>query len=53
MDDLEVEVGDGGAVEVRSSSRVGDSDLGVNQKRLLFLQEKFNDLGWNAPDPKY
>ena len=35
VDDLEVLVG-GDSVSVRSSSRIGDSDLGVNAKRLSF-----------------
>ena len=39
--------------EVRSSSRLGKSDLGVNQKRLTFLAEKMRDKGWEAPKPEY
>lgn len=35
VDDLKLEIGSDGVVEVRSSSRVGDSDLGVNQMRLV------------------
>jgi Protein of unknown function (DUF1499) len=35
VDDLKLEIGNDGVVNVRSSSRVGDSDLGVNQKRLV------------------
>jgi len=35
VDDLKLEIGSDGVVNVRSSSRVGDSDLGVNQKRLV------------------
>lgn len=33
-DDLLVEVGDDGKVELKSSSRVGESDFGVNQVRF-------------------
>lgn len=51
VDDLIVEVGD--TVEIRSASRVGDSDLGVNEKRLKYLGQKAKDLGWTVPDPKY
>ena len=39
--------------EVRSSSRLGKSDLGVNQKRLMFLGEKMREKGWEAPKPEY
>ena len=48
IDDLEVSVGDD-AVAVRSSSRVGDSDLGVNAKRLNFLSANLRAKGWDAP----
>ena len=52
VDDLIVEVGDG-AVEIKSASRIGDSDLGVNEKRLKFLGQIAKDKGWTVPDPKY
>jgi hypothetical protein len=52
IDDLVIEIGNG-AVEIRSSSRIGDSDLGVNQKRLGFLAKSLQAKGWEAPDPKY
>jgi hypothetical protein len=52
IDDLVVEITDG-AVEVRSASRIGDSDLGVNAKRLSFLGEQLKAAGWTIPDPKY
>ena len=52
VDDLKVEIADGG-VEIRSSSRVGDSDLGVNQKRLKYLASAIKAKGWSAPEPKY
>ena len=31
-DDLRIEVGSDGVVQIKSNSRVGDSDLGVNTK---------------------
>lgn len=52
VDDLEVEVTDN-VIEMRSASRIGISDLGVNQKRLQFLASKARALGWEAPEPKY
>lgn len=52
IDDVVLELTDGG-VEVRSSSRIGDSDLGVNQKRLQFLAAALNGKGWTAPEPQY
>mmetsp|Transcript_129969 Transcript_129969/g.363797 ORF Transcript_129969/g.363797 Transcript_129969/m.363797 type:complete len:186 (+) Transcript_129969:158-715(+) len=53
VDDLKFEVADSGVVSVKSSSRVGDSDFGVNQKRLQFLVSKLREDGWTAPDPAY
>jgi len=53
VDDLKLEIADNGVVEVRSSSRIGDSDLGVNQKRLNFLVGKLTAEGWSAPSPTY
>jgi hypothetical protein len=53
VDDLKLEIGTDGVVKVRSSSRVGDSDLGVNQKRLVYLAGKLREEGWGAPDPTY
>ena len=53
VDDLVVEVGDDGTTQVRSASRVGDSDFKVNQKRLAYFAKKLNDLGWTAPEPTY
>jgi hypothetical protein len=52
IDDLVIEIGSD-AVQVRSSSRVGDSDLGVNKKRLKFLSNALNAFGWDAPEPNY
>lgn len=53
IDDLKLEISDSGVVEVRSSSRVGDSDFGVNQKRLSYLVSGLRKAGWTAPDPTY
>lgn len=39
--------------ELRSSSRMGKSDLGVNQKRLAFLAQEIRKQGWEAPNPTY
>jgi uncharacterized protein (DUF1499 family) len=47
---LEVLVGDD-AVSVRSSSRVGDSDFGVNAKRLAYLAEGLKAKGWDITPP--
>jgi Protein of unknown function (DUF1499) len=54
IDDLKLQiVPDSNSVEVRSSSRVGESDLNVNQKRLTYLVKALKAQGWEAPDPKY
>ena len=52
VDDLEIEL-DGSVAQVRSASRIGDSDLGVNQKRLLYLGESLKSQGWTIPEPTY
>lgn len=45
VDDLEFHLsGDSKSVEVRSASRVGISDLGVNRKRVEHIREQFNKL---------
>lgn len=53
IDDVEFLVkpanGDSGEVLVRSASRLGYLDLGVNAKRLNWLSQKLRDLGWTAP----
>jgi len=51
VDDLEIAVGDS-SVDYRSSSRVGDSDFGVNAKRLNYLAAELRAKGWNAPGVK-
>eukprot|EP00536_Pseudo-nitzschia_multiseries_P015545 jgi/Psemu1/312267/fgenesh1_kg.908_\ len=53
VDDLKLAIGEDGVVDVRSSSRVGDSDLGINQKRLAYIADMLQKEGWNAPVPKY
>lgn len=53
IDDLDIEIMNGNTIEIRSSSRVGDSDFDVNKKRLLFLGSKAKELGWTIPEPKY
>ena len=53
IDDLELEVGDGGTVQVRSSSRIGESDLGVNKKRLDYLGDALRAKGWGVPPANY
>lgn len=52
IDDLQIEIVKN-VVEIRSASRIGKSDLGVNKKRLEFLASKARALGWEAPEPKY
>ena len=52
IDDVIVSVSDG-VVNIRSSSRVGESDFNVNQKRLQYLAAKARTMGWDAPDPVY
>lgn len=48
VDDLEVSVEDS-FVAVKSASRLGDSDFGVNAKRLNFLSAALRAKGWDAP----
>ena len=38
---------------VRSSSRMGKSDLGVNKKRLQFLGQQMREKQWEVPEPQY
>jgi hypothetical protein len=52
VDDLKIEITDK-TVELRSSSRIGESDLGVNQKRLAYLATAIKAMGWEAAEPKY
>eukprot|EP00967_Tisochrysis_lutea_P137623 scaffold247346_cov28-Tisochrysis_lutea.AAC.1 len=48
IDDFEVSIGDE-SVAVRSSSRIGDSDLGVNTKRVNYIAAALRAKGWDAP----
>lgn len=52
VDDLELAVinNDDNVVQVRSASRLGYLDFGVNAKRINYLAKKLRDKGWDAPD---
>jgi hypothetical protein len=52
VDDLDIEIASQ-KVEIKSASRIGKSDMGVNQKRVQFLAAKARTLGWDAPEPEY
>ncbi|GKY98679.1 hypothetical protein MPSEU_000824200 [Mayamaea pseudoterrestris] len=52
IDDFVVQL-DGAEVSVKSSSRIGQSDLGVNQKRLKYYAKALQAKGWTVPEPKY
>ena len=50
IDDVEMAAINGGnVVQVRSSSRLGYLDFGVNAKRLNYLAKKLREKGWDAP----
>lgn len=56
IDDVTLELVNTGSpltVEVKSASRMGASDLGVNRKRLEYLGRELRKRGWSVPDPKY
>ena len=56
IDDVLVEIVHGHdpiVAEIRSSSRMGVSDMGVNQKRLQYLARQIQEKGWRAPPPEY
>ncbi|KAG7350721.1 DUF1499 domain containing protein [Nitzschia inconspicua] len=42
-----------GSLQVRSSSRLGYLDFGVNAKRLNFIAKALREKGWNAPGVDY
>ena len=46
VDDLNIEVDANGIIQIRSQSRVGDSDFGVNKKRVSFLAAGLQEKGW-------
>ena len=50
IDDLEIAVPNDGPVQVRSSSRIGFLDLGVNSKRLNYISSELRSKGWIAPE---
>lgn len=50
-DDFEVSVEDA-SICIRSSSRVGDSDFGVNAKRVNYIAAGLRAKGWDAPEIK-
>jgi hypothetical protein len=47
VDDLRLEVS-GASVQIRSQSRLGDSDFGVNGKRVDYLIGLLKEKGWSA-----
>ena len=49
IDDVEFAVTDNQEVQVRSSSRLGELDLGVNAKRLNWISAELRAKGWTAP----
>jgi len=55
IDDLEVAYieGYGNRLQVRSSSRIGYLDFGVNAKRLNFIAKDLRSRGWDAPGVEY
>ena len=48
VDDLVIEANSSGAFDFRSSSRVGDSDFGVNGKRLSYIGGLLMGKGWSG-----
>jgi len=50
VDDLELSL-QNGEVKVKSSSRIGKSDFGVNGKRLNFIAGQLRAKGWEASGP--
>ena len=62
VDDLKLEMGRDQSssspsgiilVEVKSSSRMGSSDLFVNRKRLVYLGKRLKERGRSVPEPRY
>ncbi len=49
IDDVEFAVNKNNEVQVRSSSRIGGLDLGVNAKRLNWISADLRGKGWKAP----
>ena len=51
VDDLKLEVqssGDSSVVKFKSASRVGDSDFGVNGKRMDYIKASLGEKGWST-----
>ena len=48
VDDLKIEVEESGLVQIRSQSRLGDSDFGVNSKRVSYLASILKAKGWST-----
>lgn len=48
IDDLKLEVEESGTVQVKSQSRIGDSDLGVNKKRTDYIATALAAKGWSV-----
>ena len=48
-DDVEFALCKDNKVAVRSSSRLGYLDFGVNARRLNYISEKLREKGWNVP----
>ncbi len=55
IDDVKIEIAETDVVkvEVKSSSRMGSSDLFVNKKRIEFLGDQLRQQGWAVPEVKY
>ena len=49
IDDVEFFVNKDNSVQVRSSSRLGFLDLGVNAKHLNWISANLRDKGWSGP----
>ena len=45
-----MDVGRDGSIEVRSGSRVGQTDFGVNAKRLNFIAGELRPSGWTIDE---
>jgi len=50
IDDVEFAISKDRSVQVRSSSRVGATDFGVNAKRLNYIAAGLRSSGWTADD---
>ncbi len=50
VDDVEFFIEPNHTIQVRSASRLGESDLGVNRKRIETIRDKFNQVEGNNVD---